>query len=115
VVFQLLAFFMLTSTFYNTSVINVDLPSSKSGEVQVQNQVQEVVVTLFRNGDISIENDKILLSELSARVKDVYFQNENILVIIRGDIGVPYGELIEVMDIVRMTGVERISLVTVRE
>ena len=40
------------------------------------------------------------------------FKDQNIVVTVRGDKSVPYGKLIEIMDVVRMTGIKRMSLAT---
>lgn len=109
IVFQLLAFFMITSTFMKTSAINVDLPSSKTSDVQ---PVREAVVTLYKNGAVTLNDNPITIDSLGMKIKEEYIKNNDLVVTIRGDRGVPYGKLIETMDIVRLTGVKRMSLAT---
>ncbi len=109
VVFQLLTFFMLTSTFIKTSAINVDLPSSKTSDLQ---PVREAVVTLYRNGTMTLNDSSVTIDELGIRMKELYIQDREVVVTIRGDKGVPYGLMIETMDIIRVSGIKRMSLAT---
>lgn len=109
VMLTLLVFFMLTSTFIKTAAINVDLPSSSTTDLQ---PVREAVVTLYRNGEMTLNDQPVAVSDLGIRVKELYVQDKDLVVTIRGDKGVPYGQLIESMDIVRLTGVKRLSLAT---
>jgi biopolymer transport protein ExbD len=109
VVFQLLAFFMITSTFIKTSAINVDLPTAQTSDAQ---PIREAVVTLYRNNAITLNDEPIEISELGIRVKELYIRNNDLVVTIRGDRGVNYGKLIETMDVIRLSGVKRMSLAT---
>ncbi len=109
VVFLLLTFFMLTSTYIKTSAINVDLPSSQTSDVQ---PVREVVITLYKSGDITLNEKTIKIDAVGKAVRALYNENQDIVVTIRGDQGVAYGQLIEMMDTVRLAGVKRMSLAT---
>jgi len=109
VVFQLLTFFMLTSTYIKTAAINVDLPNSKTSDIQ---PVREAVITLYRSGDITLNDKVIAIDELGIKIKELYIKDNNLVVTIRGDKGVSYGKMIETMDIVRLAGVKRMSLAT---
>jgi biopolymer transport protein TolR len=109
VILTLLTFFMLTSAFIKTAAINVDLPSSSTSDIQ---PVREAVVTIYRTGEMTLNDQPITVSDLGIRVKELYIQDKDIVVTIRGDKGVSYGQLIESMDIVRLTGVKRLSLAT---
>ncbi len=112
VVLQLLTFFMLTSTFIRASAINVDLPASKTSDIQ---PVREVTITLYKNGETAINSEPVTADNLGIKIKDYYIKDNSIVVTIQGDKGVPYGKLIETMDIVRLTGVKKLSLATVEE
>lgn len=109
IVFLLLSFFMITSTVIKTSAINVDLPGAQTSDPQ---PMREAVVTLYRNGAITINDEPTQLDNLGKEIKELYIKNKNLVVTIRGDKGVAYGRLIETMDIVRLVGVKRMSLAT---
>ena len=109
VMLTLLCFFMLTSTFIKTAAINVDLPSSKTTDLQ---PVREAVVTIYRNGIMTLNDGSLTPGSLGIRIKELYIKDHEIVVTIRGDKGVPYGTLIETMDIIRLAGVKKMSLAT---
>lgn len=110
VVFQLLAFFMITSTYIKTAAINVDLPSSKTSDIQ---PVREAVITLYKNGNITLNDERIDFNDLGIKIKELYIKDKELVVTIRGDKSVNYGVLVETMDIVRLAGVRRMSLATI--
>ncbi|MGC8765324.1 MAG: ExbD/TolR family protein [Brevinematia bacterium] len=109
VVFQLLIFFMLTSTFIKAAAINVELPKSKTSELQ---PVRQAVITIYKNGNITLNDNLISLDSLGKLIKEEYVKNKDLVVIIQSDKNVPYGLVINVMDIVRLTGVKKLSLST---
>lgn len=111
VVFQLLTFFMLTSTFIKTSAINVDLPTSKTSDIQ---PVREAIITVYANGNITFNDRAISIDDLGKTIKELYVKNNDLVVVIQSDKKVSYGIIIRIMDIVRLTGVKRLSLATIQ-
>ncbi len=109
VVFQLLIFFMLTSTFIKAAAINIELPKSKTADVQ---PVRQVVITIYKNGNIALNDNLISLDSLGRLVKEEYIKNKDLVVTIQSDKNVAYGLVIQVMDIVRIAGVKKMSLST---
>lgn len=112
IVFQLLTFFMLTSTYIKTAAINVDLPESATSDMM---PVREAVVTIYKNGSLMLNEENIAMENLGIRVKDLLVKNQDLVITIRGDEGVPYGKLVETMDVVRLAGVKRMSLATTQK
>ena len=109
VVFQLLIFFMITSAYMKTAAINVDLPSAKTSD---NLPVKQAVITLYKSGAITINDKTNAIEKIGDEVKTLYTKNNELIVTIRGDKGVPLGTLVEVMDIVRQSGVSRLSIAT---
>ena len=85
------------------------MPSAATSDAQ---PIREAVVTLYRNGAVTLNDKPITMDSLGIKIKELYIKNNNLVVTIRGDKGVAYGSLIETMDIVRLTGVKRMSLAT---
>lgn len=112
IVFQLLTFFMLTSTYIKTAAINVDLPESATSDMM---PVREAVVTIYKNGSLMLNEENIAMENLGILVKDLLVKNQDLVITIRGDEGVPYGKLVETMDVVRLAGVKRMSLATTQK
>ncbi|MEJ5284006.1 MAG: biopolymer transporter ExbD [Brevinematales bacterium] len=110
VVFQLLTFFMLTSTFIKASAINVDLPKAVTSDVQAS---RDAVITVYKSGNITINDKSTDIDNLGRILKEMYNANNDLVVVIQSDKDVPYGIVIELMDIVRITGIKKMSLSTV--
>ncbi len=110
IVFQLLTFFMLTSTFIKSSAINVDLPTSKTSDAQ---PVREVVVVLYKDGRITVNNQPVQKNAITSFISKYAQQDSELVVTVQGDKRLDYGLLIEVMDAVRQAGVKRLSLATI--
>ena len=110
IVFQLLTFFMITSTVIQTSSINVDLPEAKTSDSVQQ---QEHIVTLYKNGTLSWNEEKLSMEELPSKLQELKTQDPNATLVIQGDEGISYGSLIEIMDQARTAGLMKLSLATV--
>ena len=110
VVFLLLIFFMVTYTQAEKSAHNVNLPkSTTSRSVDVK---EVLVITLKKNGDIFIGDKKTSKQTIKENLKKYVKETGKKRIILRGDEYVPYGKLMELMDIAKLSGIEKVSLST---
>lgn len=100
VVFQLLIFFMLTSSFLLPS-IKVDLPSGESGSVAKNN---DIVVSIDKDGKIYLDNNLTDSELLPKALKDAISRSETKLVMISADKRTPYEVVFNVIDAVMSAG-----------
>lgn len=107
VMLVLLIIFMLTAPVLKTA-FDVQLPESTSA--QVIEQTEEVpTISISENGTIKINGMVIkTLNEL----KEVLLKIKRKEVIIEADKKVDYGRVIQVIDIVKGAGIDRIGLAT---
>ena len=113
VVFQLLIFFLLTSTYVqqsqkSSSSVPVELPES-SLEAS-QEAPEELVISVDQDGVVYLADEPVSLDELAAQLTRVANNKPNTIVLVRGDQSVSYGSVGRVMSIVRATGL-RLSAV----
>ncbi len=108
-VFQVLLFFILSSSFIVEPGIKVNLPKSQTSELQVQ---QKLMITIDSNHQIFVEQKVVPLEELEQRIKILLPYYKDKTVIIRADKSVPHGLVVEVMDIAKLAGVERLAIAT---
>lgn len=105
VVFQLLIFFLLTSTYVSQEgqqapQVAVDLPeSSRSAD---QSKFEDLTVTIDRTGKLFISKDEVSLDELGIRFTRTKDLQPQTIVLIRGDQNVPYGRIAQVMELARI-------------
>ncbi|MDO9555054.1 MAG: biopolymer transporter ExbD [Atribacterota bacterium] len=110
VVFLLLIFFMLTTTFVNLeNRVKVNLPS---GDFAAAETSENIIVTITENNTIYLNGkliDPLKLTEsVAAEIKD---EPEKI-VILEADKNVLHGKVIRVMDLLKKGGAERIAIAT---
>ncbi len=110
IVFQLLIFFMITSTFIQTASISVNLPESSTSDA-VQEQLN--TVTIHKDGAMEWNEESIDAEQLASRLQSLQQSDPNAVLVIQGDEGIAYGALISVMDKARAAGLTRLSLATV--
>jgi biopolymer transport protein ExbD len=109
IVFLLLIFFLLSSSFVIQPGIKVQLPRAETGEPQTERQV---MITLTEGGEIFYNNEKIVLTELGGRLLPAMEQNPENVVIIQADRTVSLQNTIEVIDIAKAVGATRFNIAT---
>ena len=112
VLFTLLIFFSLTSTFTKESGIKVDLPEASSSTPMISPEKYEITISSDGNislNDIpvdSIENVKAILSKFDSSMRLRY------VMVIKADTATPHGKVTEVLDILKSMKFENIAVAT---
>ena len=110
VVFLLLIFFMLTTTFINVeSGVKVNLPS---GDFAAVNERQDVVVTITENNVLYVNDRLIDPNNLTATINEHIRENADTLIVLEADQNITHGKVVRVMDLVKKGGAERIAIAT---
>jgi biopolymer transport protein ExbD len=109
-VFLLLIFFMLTSTFIVQPAIKVKLPRAVTSDVTKQRNL-EIVVT--RGGLIYLNGKVRPLGELKSVLRGLSGEKPSVL--IKADRGSRLGKVVEIWDICRSAGIRRINIATIQE
>ncbi len=113
VVFQLVVFFMVSTTFIVTPGIGLTLPASTTAEPVVMSRL---VITVASQDEVYL-NDELMdlpgLSEKLAELKGRPDASElEKTVVLEADKEVPYRLMIEVLDILRKNGYRGVNLKT---
>lgn len=110
VVFLLLIFFMLTTTFINVeSGVKVDLPSGDFAEVS---EKQNLVVSITENNVLYLNNRLIDPNNLSEYIREEIGNNVDTLVVLEADQNITHGKVVRVMDLIKKGGAEKIAIAT---
>ncbi len=109
IVFLLLIFFLLSSSFVIQPGIKVQLPHAETGEPQTERQV---TITVTEGGEIFYNNERIALSDLGSRLLPVIEQDPENVIIIQADRTVSLQNTIEVIDIAKAVGATRFNIAT---
>jgi biopolymer transport protein ExbD len=110
IVFNLLLFFVVTTTFAATGGIGVKLPESSNR--QPIEQTEKIIVTMDREGGVYVSGAKKNLAELSAVLSDLAAKNRDALVIIQADRQTRHGLVVAVMDMAQGLGLKRLAIAT---
>ena len=108
VMLVLLIIFMVAAPLM-TAGVPVQLP--KTAAPKVAQPKQPVVVSIDRNGQPFLNREPLDAATGAARLKALAAQDPSQVVLVRGDKGVPYGRVMEVMGQVGAAGFTRISLI----
>jgi biopolymer transport protein ExbD len=110
VVFQLLLFFMVTTTFISSPGIEVDLPRSSADVVIGDDEDLDVYLTL--DGAVYVDDVAQSTADLLTLFERRAKQDANTMVILKADEGVSHGRVVGVMDMARGKGLTRLAIAT---
>ena len=109
IIFLLLLFFVLSSTFIVQPGIKINLPQTVSTEQPTR---KDLVVIIARDRRIFINNDQVTFESLWGRlIEELKFQRQGTLVL-RADRDVPHGFVVRIMDVAKQAGAKRIAIAT---
>ena len=110
IIFFLLVFFMMSMlSMVIQKSMPLTLPQAESAKVSM---TRNVPVTITADGGIYYERDLMSLRDLTARLKEDVAHGEDISVILRGDAAASYGTVVQVMDVVKHLGIEKVYIAT---
>jgi biopolymer transport protein ExbD len=114
VVFQLVIFFMVSTTFILTPGISLILPQSTTSEPVV---MTKLVMTVMSKDEIYLNKEKYDIEGLDRRLSELSVEEKEEIktVVVEGDGRVSYTLLVEVLDVLRMNGFKGVNLKTRRE
>lgn len=110
VIFLLIIFFMLTSSFISQPGIRINLPRAVTSEVL---QERDVVITITKENIIYLNDRITTMKELAEKLTPVSNQKQQVL--IKADRGASLGRVVEVWDICREKGITHINIATQQE
>jgi len=108
VIFLLIIFFLVTTTFVESEAgLPIDLPSAPSASVSVNDLP---TVTINENREILVNDEIVSTEALSGVMEDELTRTGLTNVVLRADKTVPHGISVEVMDLLKQAGAQRISI-----
>ena len=110
VVFQLVLFFMVSTTFKTAPGIQVDLPRSSQDVVVAEDEDVNIWMTL--DGELYIDEVPVDLAGLRTRLQRAADRDPDTLIVIKADTGVEHGRVVQVMDLARSRGLSRLAIAT---
>jgi biopolymer transport protein ExbD len=113
VVFILLLFFMVSTTFQRESEINIELPEASAEPVEEREEMLELVIDA--EGHYFIDEQQVVNTELETlkqAIQKFLGERSEIPVVIRADRMTPYESVVRAMDATAQLGLVQMSLAT---
>lgn len=107
VVFIMLIFFIVTTSFVKETGVDISRPSSSQAQ---QVKKGNILVAIKEDGIIWINKQEVDLRAVRSRVEKMHAENPEASAVIIADRGSRTGDLVEVMDQIKSAGVQSISI-----
>ncbi len=107
VMFLLLIFFMVSSTFKSQPAINLVLPRSATAE---QTPTSPSVLYLTDDGTIYLDDRQLTEDELQVALQQLQAATAEDRIVLRADMQATHGRVVGLIDLVKKSGFTRISL-----
>lgn len=107
VVFIMLIFFIVTTSFVKESGLDVNRPSASTAK---KKERASILVAISQNGEIWIQKRRIDIRSVRANIERLHAESPEGTVVIQADKASETGVLVQVMDQIRLAGVESISV-----
>ena len=113
VVFLLLIFFMVTTTFAQVSGIKLDLPEAQTGKVDPQ--PKQVVITIDWEGQFFVNQELVASDQLRKRMLNAIQGNPNQELLIQADRQVAHEKVVLALDVARQLGLYKLAIATLHD
>ena len=109
VVFLLIIFFMLTTSFRTIfQGIKVDLPTTTTKQERIE---QNIIITITKDNVLYLDKTRVTTSNLVSLLKKKLGGKKG-LVMINADKLVRHGKVVETMDLAKQAGADRVGILT---
>ena len=94
--------------------MDINLPAETKNAKQQQQQpdVSQIMLEYSADRKISINHNDVTLTELPAKLRDIFEARKNKTMFIWGDGSLPYKDIVAVIDAAKGAGVDKVGIVT---
>ena len=110
VVFILLIFFLLTTTFRSTTGLDIELPNASTAKTPAENA--QVILNLNQAGELFIGEKQLTQEEVIEALKNNPKPSQNLFIILQADERVAHGEVVSLLDLLRSSGLKNVAIGT---
>ncbi len=110
VVFLLLIFFMISTTFVETSGLSIKLPEASM--TIADQEPKEVKVYLSKEGQIVVDKQEMTVEALKAHLKSFGKQGRDMTFLLLADKEALHGRVVELMDSAKNAGFGKLAIAT---
>ncbi len=110
IIFQLVLFFMVSTTFIATPGIQVDLP--RSSAQTIIREKEDLNIWMTADGAVYLDRSPVDWTRLGQAFSKAALSDPNTLVVIKADTEVEHGRVVAVMDLAKSMGLSRLAIAT---
>ena len=111
VLLVLLIIFMIVTPML-TQAMDTDIPQSAEQTVLESYSQNQLVLTLTADGRTMLNQESLTIGQLPLRLRELLSaRGGRKLVFVNADDGLPYGQVVQMMDLCRSAGAEHVGLV----
>ena len=110
VVFLMLIFFMVSTSFTVSNSLKLELPSSKASSQD--KQMQEVLISIDAKGKLYVQEEAVEDGDLRRRILNISKGDPNMRVVLRAYGRTMHKRVVYVMDTVRELGMGKLAIAT---
>ncbi len=92
--------------------IDINLPAETKKATDATPDVSQIMLTYTADKKISINNQDVPLGQLGEKLRSVFEERKEKTMFIMGAGSLRYGEIVEVIDLAKGAGVEKVGIVT---
>jgi len=111
VVFLLLIFFMVSTTFNVAASLKLDLPESHTR--QADQPRKQLVISIDEAGHVFVQREPVEDRDLKRRILNVTKGAKRFPVVLRADANARHKRVVFVMDVLQQLGLNRVGIATV--
>jgi biopolymer transport protein TolR len=108
VLLVVLFFYMIISPMMSRG-LDVNLPKSEATTIKSEDRI---VITVTRAQEVFVEKERVNVAKLGGVLAAIRKNKPQINVYLRADRNAPYGAVVQVMDVVKRSGIDRLGMVT---
>jgi biopolymer transport protein ExbD len=109
--YVLLIIFIIMTTA-SVQGIKVDLPKASASASLAKPKTK--AITVNNNGDVFLDAYPVTMADLEARLRTAHATEPDFPVVVKGDSGVQYQRVMDVLDLLRRLDLNQVGLVTGR-
>lgn len=109
VLFLLLIFLMVSSTFLDQPGMKLELPQAESSEVL---EKKDYILVISREGHLYLNNTMVDMKELEKKLQEAIPQMKDNALILKADQDVSHGIVVTVMDTAKKSGIQKLIIGT---
>ncbi len=110
VVFLMLIFFMVSTSFTVNNSLKLELPQSKAQTAD--KETEQVSVSIDADGQLYVQDEKVKDGDLRRRILNISKGDPNMRVVLRADADAKHKRVVYVLDTVRELGMGKVGIAT---